>query len=99
MYPDWDADKGCVYVKNRKPACIVALALHKAGVSIKKLRGEDGANTKGIDLRVDLTPLMTPRAVNIFSYAQDAQDGGDTWGTSVDHARWANERIIVDKDE
>jgi len=85
-------DLNCVYVRDGRPACLVATALHVAGVPISVLSDMDAAFHVIGDTSFDVvcsTPglpsFITP-AVEVLRAAQQLQDSGMPWGHVVDVA-------------
>lgn len=81
-----DSAPSCQYVVNKKPACIVGLALNKGGVGIKRLAPNASQNQKPLFTRLDLLERMTDNAYEVFASAQDIQDCGGTWGRAYEEA-------------
>lgn len=92
----------CRYARNRKPDCLIAQALHLAGVSgyaLSKMDKRDKwsnlwnsptiaqANEAGTVPNV----VFEGNAVRVFNAAQSIQDGGGTWGNALEAGkRWVD---------
>lgn len=77
----WSEGGACLYVtSDGKPACIVGQIYHRLGAATNQLQGNRGATGKGHDLG-----FVFPENVRLgLSYAQTAQDSGETWGQALD---------------
>lgn len=81
------ASRECAYVKDGQCACLIALALHKGGVTIDTLRGFVGEIREAIDALVergvDIGVWIVEDAVGVLEAAQSVQDLGGTWGNAL----------------
>lgn len=79
----------CYYVHsdgegNRTIGCLVGLALHKAGVSIDDMYGNEEDSNGLISVLGHYNKVrVTNDAREIFSRAQKVQDWKDTWGVAL----------------
>ncbi|OLT09686.1 hypothetical protein BJF78_30135 [Pseudonocardia sp. CNS-139] len=75
-----------------EPACLIAAALHNAGVGLTLLRKHEGENAADF---LRLFGLSDP-LVRAAAEAQTAQDFGDSWGYVLDEftRRLAKNRSI-----
>lgn len=95
-HPTLPNAKGCVYVHEGKPDCIVARVLARHGVPVSELkRWEDiAAGDMGpMNGRVVTTlrsevggALMTGEAASFLGNLQAHQDGGTAWGFALESA-------------
>ena len=90
--PDSNYSPGCWYEYNNEPSCLVAHALHNAGVPLHVLRQLDLGGHAAAELDVldvgDLSEHVTEDAARIFNTAQVYQDNGDTWGEALKASRF-----------
>lgn len=82
----------CVYVRGGKPACLVGLAMTKAGVPIEQLAGWDTRfESDAHSVLVD-DGLAAVDVAEMLAAAQSVQDDGGTWGEALDAAKDFAER-------
>lgn len=88
-YRDGPEPTMCRYVKpdGSGPACIVGVVLHKYGVSLETLAEHETE----AGWRVARELGVDTRSRQMLSTAQDAQDGGKTWGAALVNAESENE--------
>lgn len=77
----WSDTKSCIYVTDGgEVACIVGQIYHRLGATTQQLQGNRGAIDKGHELG-----FVFPDNVQWgLSFAQSAQDSGETWGQALD---------------
>jgi hypothetical protein len=89
---DYVYDRGserCLYVKDGQPSCLVGHALVKQGwpiADVASLDSDGGIPIAARTLNRVYPDLVSPNAARIFSRAQIAQDGGETWGSALNAA-------------
>lgn len=100
-------DGYCRYTKQGECSCIVGHALHDAGVPLKVLEAMDTAS--GFDTPVaigddDARALLAVNGVRlsnsaqlVFMAAQETQDDGWTWRTTVESAERALSGVKADE--
>jgi len=83
-----DSTVSCVYIKDGKPSCLIAQALHAAGATIGQLFEMDLAESDSGIGRVDMPSglRVTQGAREVFGVAQWSQDFGKPWGVCLDEA-------------
>lgn len=99
--------KGCVYIEpfTNSCSCIVAHALHHAGMTIEEIAVLDTQShytpTSSITIAMAELPKrvhISALARNILRIAQDHQDEGGTFGESLRWAKLVYERGTSDHD-
>ena len=98
VYNNPDPNRGCLYVYDGKPSCIVGHALANLGVEIEFLQHLDTAMDGGLGA---LEALQTyddfevddKQAADLVSLAQNFQDSGVPWGQAVEKAEEEAERM------
>jgi hypothetical protein len=74
----------CRYQIDGEPACLVGLALAKAGVSPEGLNLLEGSGiTNSYTLNRPQNLKITPDALAVFQVAQDTQDNDGPWGEAL----------------
>jgi hypothetical protein len=81
VYPD----DLCWYVRHGKPACLVGVALHRAGVVTVGTLTEWDHLMIG-ELADVCVEVLDPAAVRVMMVAQSAQDSGFSWGAALARA-------------
>ncbi|TDC02660.1 hypothetical protein E1091_00215 [Micromonospora fluostatini] len=82
----------CRYLTGGEPSCLVALVLHRLGVSVGVLRALDhevGRRGAGVRINESRHPALRrvePAALALLAYVQRMQDSGHTWGQAVEDA-------------
>jgi hypothetical protein len=90
VYADGDADTKCTYSYEGQPSCLVGFVLFLAGATVAELAALDrDGSTSLVMLHYDgvLPVRLTDDAAAVLQRAQEAQDSGRTWGTSLAWAR------------
>lgn len=83
----WE-NEACVYEHKGAPSCLVGEVLHEAGVTLSALKRFDKTDTGGITSLVDDGVLSIPKVTaQVLGVAQEAQDGGETWGGALRRAK------------
>jgi hypothetical protein len=83
---DGEYIKGCKYLVNDKPSCLVGHALVRLGASRDVLRKADRGDINSSAGSL-CAMLGFPRAVaDVFDVAQREQDSGTPWGRAVKYA-------------
>lgn len=87
----------CEYTLDHQPACIVGVALAKAGVDPELLVSNGVGSIRELSLgdrwaqrfSPPLTFTITEDAVSVWAAAQEVQDSHGTWGQALEAARAA----------
>jgi hypothetical protein len=93
--PNTGGIRRCLYEYNNQPSCLVGRAWHAAGVPVEDLRAIDkGSGPIGaIEIRRVGPLVITDAAAEVFGAAQNAQDGGFTYGSALKDARRVAELV------
>ena len=79
--PEAYSTPACQYSKpDGTPACIVGLALSKAGLTVPKYGDTYGAEELNYSADSDDRPFLAPPVLRAAADAQNEQDKGRTWG-------------------
>lgn len=70
----------CLYMHGDEPGCIMGHILTDLGFELNSSHEGRGITTLLIDLMCDHDLRVTDRAVNLLSWIQWGQDGGESWG-------------------
>ncbi len=83
-----DMETPCRYVHGDKPGCVVGHVLHKAGVSLALLEGQEGTDAYGAmrNLWRDGEIEFEPPVRQLLNHVQLDQDRGTPWGEAVRRA-------------
>jgi hypothetical protein len=88
VYPDEQktpkgqlGDDLCMYVHDGAPSCIVGHVLHYAGVELEKFEPWEGSRAEIVG---EALTEWHPSVLKALGAAQEAQDGGKTWGKALD---------------
>lgn len=85
--------RGCRYVEEGHPSCLVGHVLVRAGVAIETLNKLDvlGVSAKSL---ADYGVRVDGKASNVLCTAQRVQDSGKSWGEALRMARQMYEQIM-----
>jgi hypothetical protein len=73
----------CDYVRDERPSCLVGRALHAYGVSIEQLKSIEGTSIGAFGQQFTPVSWLPHSVAGLLYAAQNAQDGGQTWGEAL----------------
>lgn len=85
-----DTESLCMYQLDGEPGCLVGQAMFELGLDPETIKEFDDLNSFGSEairavvyLRDDVFELDDADELEFLSYAQSAQDEGQTWGEAI----------------